>query len=396
MSRSIRIGRIAGTPISVDGGLAILAIVFILSLALQGLVRLDPEASLGLRLGVATATVLAFLASILAHELGHATLAKRQGVGVLGITLSLFGGFAQLDRQAPTPRAEFTIAAAGPVVNLVIGAVLAGITAVLYQLDLLSTLALGSLAWLAGVNIVLAILNLFPAAPLDGGRVLTAALWKRLKDAEYARIISGRAGLVMGAVLFFAGLAVVVIADRPIAIWQGLVTLVVGLFLFNGARGEIGSAAIRRRLQHTATSELMVPDPPSISDSLSVEQFQRLTGQDGHGVVYPVVRWSADPIGYVTAGTGQDLNDLDRSRTTVLELMQPTPQVARAWMNEPIEDVLKRLGMPDNLLVVVHEPGAGRVVGTLSETQVEPLLKAPNLWGGEWRWREQPAAIAGS
>jgi hypothetical protein len=140
----------------------------------------------------------------------------------------------------------------------------------------------------------------------------------------------------------------------------------------------------------------MVPDPPSISDSLSVEQFQRLVGPDGAGVVYPVVRWSSDPIGYVTAGAGQDLDSLDRSRTTILELMQPTPEVARAWMNEPIDDVLRRLGMPDNILVVVHEPGGGRVVGTLSETQVEPLLKSPNLWGGEWRWREQQTATTGS
>lgn len=395
MARSIRIGRIAGTPISVDAGLAVLAIVSILSLTFQGLVRLDDQASTTTRLMVATATVFAFLLSILAHELGHASLAKRQGVGVLGITLSLFGGFAQLDRQAPTPRAEFTIAAAGPAVNLAIGGVMAVITYVLYRLDLLGTLALGSLAWLAGVNIVLAIVNLFPAAPLDGGRVLTAALWKQLKDAEYARIISGRAGLVLGVVLFAGGLIVIVVSESPLAIWQGIVILVVGLFLFNGARSEIGSAAIRRRLQHTVTSQLMVSDPPSVSDSLSVEQFQRLVGPTGQGIVYPVVRWSSDPIGYVTAGAGEDLDGLDRARTTLLELMQPTPEVARAWMNEPIEDVLKRLGMPDSLVVVVHEPQAGRVVGTLCETQVEPLLKAPNLWGGEWRWREQQPIATG-
>ncbi|MEM7321858.1 MAG: site-2 protease family protein [Actinomycetota bacterium] len=383
MARSIRIARIAGTPVSVDIGLAVLAAVFIASLTFQGFARLDPTASVGIRFVAATATVVVFLGSVLAHELGHAVLAKRNDVGVLGITLSLFGGFAQLDRQAPTPRAEFTIAAAGPAVNLIIGAILAGVTAVLHGLGLLGRLALGSLAWLAVVNIVLAIVNLFPAAPLDGGRVLTAALWKRLKDAEYARIISGRSGLLLGATLLVGGTIIVVLADSSIGRWQGLIILVVGVFLFNGARGEIGAAVVRRRLATTATGALMVPDPPAVSDSLSVEQFQRLIGPDGDGVAYPVVRWSAEPIGYVPATAGQDLDGLDRSRTTVLDVMQATPDVARAWRNEPVDAVLKRLGMPDNLLVVIHEPSDGRAVGTLSETQIKPLLETPNLWGGD-------------
>lgn len=385
MGKSLRVGRIAGTSISVNGGLAVLAGLFIVTLATQGFPQLAPESSLGLRLTVATATVAGFLASILAHELGHATVAKRQGVGVLGITLSLLGGYAQLDRQAPTPRAEFTIAAAGPAVNLVIGTVLGGLTYGAYRLTLAGDLVLGALLWLAGVNIVLAVLNLFPAAPLDGGRVLTAALWKRLGEAETARIISGRAGLLLGLVVGLIGF--VQLAGGG---WQGVVTLVVGLFLFNGARGEIGSAAIRRRLQRTTTQELMISDPPSVSDSLTIEQLASFAGSDRTGVAFPVVRWSADPIGYVVPAVGATLSQLDRSWRTVSDLMSPIPDVARAWMTESIDDVLKRLVSPDEFLVVVHEPAAGRVVGTLSQTQVGPLFAAPDLWG-----RDRPVPAPG-
>lgn len=384
MGGSLRLGRIAGIPISVNLGLAVLAAVFIASLALQGLRVLDPEASLSARLIVASVTVGAFLASILAHELGHAIAARSQDVGVLGITLSLLGGYAQLDRQAPTPKAEFVIAAAGPAVNLVIGGIGAAAAFVIRRWDLLgqwprADLATGALIWLAGVNIVLALFNLIPASPLDGGRVLTAALWRRLGDAELARIVSGRAGLIFGAVL-----AVVAAVQFVLGGWQGLVTLVVALFLFNGARGEIGNAAIRRRLRTTTTAELMVPDPPSLADSMTADQLANFAGGNGDGVVFPVVRWEAEPIGYVVANSASGLGPMDRASRTVGDLMRPSPEVARAWMTEPVDDVLRRLRSEDDaMVVVVHEPRAGRAVGTLGHRQVAPLFSAPSLWGND-------------
>ncbi|MGH1492509.1 MAG: site-2 protease family protein [Acidimicrobiales bacterium] len=394
MGKSVKIGRIAGTPISVNGGLAVLAALFVVTLALQGFPQIDPTASLNRRLVLASSTVLAFLISILAHELGHASLAKRQGVGVMGITLSLLGGYAQLDRQAPTPRAEFLIAAAGPATNLLIGAGLGGVTYLLSRYGLGDDLTIGAMIWLAGVNIVLAVLNLFPAAPLDGGRVLTAALWKRLGDAEHARILSGRVGLLLGLVLAIVGAVQFYRggwpgSGVPGSGLQGLITLVVAVFLFNGARGEISTAAIRRRLQRTTAAQLMISDPPPVSDSLTLEQLSSFAGDGRGGVAFPVVRWGAEPIGYVLASAGASLSPFDRSRRTVYELMRPTPDVARAWLSEPIDTVLDRLSTSEAMLVVVHEPSGGRVVGTLSETQVNPLFATPDLWGRDRRPGEQ-------
>lgn len=393
MNKGLKVARIAGTPISVNGGLVILAALFIVTLTIQGFPQIEPEASLSLRLVVASVTVLAFLGSILAHELGHATVAKRQDVGVLGITLSLLGGFAQLDRQAPTPKAEFLIAAAGPAVNFVIGGVLGVVAYAIYITESTSTLILGALVWLAGVNVFLAVLNLVPAAPLDGGRVLTAALWKRLNDAERARVLSGRAGLVLGTVLCLVG-AAQILASR----WDGLITVLVGLFLFNGARGEIGAATIRRRLQRTMTQELMVTDPPAVSDALTVAQLKTFAGTERDGVAFPVVRWSPEPIGYVVPSQAASISDPDRSWTTVSELMQPTPTVTRAWMNESVDDVLRRLDEPETVLVVIHEPTAGRVVGTMCDNQVSPLFTPPDIWGRDrdaesWHWRTALAPL---
>ncbi len=376
MGRSVRVGRIAGTPISVNGGLAILAALFIVTLALQGFPQIDQSASLATRLSLATAVVIAFLASILAHELGHAVLARRNGVGVLGITLSLLGGYAQLDRQAPTPRAEFTIAAAGPAVNLVIGGAVAGVAYLLHRLEIGGQLLLGAVIWLAGVNIVLAVLNLFPAAPLDGGRVLTAAIWKRLGDPERARVISGRAGLILGLLLVPLGLA-----QAWFWGWRGLITVIVGLFLFNGARGEILTATIRGRLANISANDLMVADPPPVRDSLTLDQLRHFAGTGGQRIAFPVIRWGAEPIGYVVPADGSSVDGPERSWTTVTSLMRPTPEVARAWMTEPLVDILRRQPDGADLVVVIHEPRAGQVVGTLSAGQLDPVLRSPDLWG---------------
>ena len=230
--------------------------------------------------------------------------------------------------------------------------------------------------WLAVVNLVLAVLNLFPAAPLDGGRVLTAALWKRLGDAERARVVSGRAGLILGALLVPLGLL-----QAGWWGWRGLVTLVVGVFLFNGARSEIMGATIRGRLAGTRAGDLMAADPPSVPDSLTLEQLRSFAGDDRRSVAFPVTRWSPEPIGYVHASAGSGLDGPSRSWTSIGALMQPTPQVARVWVNEPLDEILRRHRGPDDLLVVVPEPQAGRVVGTLTGGQLEPLLRIPDLWG---------------
>lgn len=378
MTRSLQIGRFRQVPVSVDIGLALAAVVFVATLAIEGMPRLDPDAGLGLRVAVASVAVGLFLGSVLAHEFGHALVARRWGVGVRGITLSLFGGYAQLDRQAPHPRAEFTIAAAGPGVNLVIAAAVAGLAWVANQLGVDDRLVLGSVLWLAAVNLVLALVNLVPASPLDGGRLVTAGLWKRWRDPERARVATGRAGIVLGAVLVPLGLAQLWWSD-----WRGLVTSMIGVFLFQGARGEILAATIRGRLARTEAHQVMVTDPPSVPDSLTVDQLWRFAGRERRGVAFPVVRWGTEPIGYVVPADGATLDDAARSWTTVVDLMRPTPEVARAWVTESLDAVLQRQPGASDLVVVLHEPRAGAVVGTLSAGQLDPVLRSPDLWGRE-------------
>jgi Zn-dependent protease len=390
MASGVRIARVSGIPIRAGWGLVVLAGLFGVTLTGQVLPRFEPEASLATRSAVAAVTVVLLLGSILAHEFGHAVAARRRGVGVLGITLSLLGGYATLERQAPNPGAEFSIAAAGPLVNAVLAVVLGGAA---WGLDrwlpetwVATALIVGAAAWLAIINAILAVINLVPAAPLDGGRVLTAALWKRLGDAEWARIISARIGMVLGAVLLVGG-AVQLFWD-----WRGLVTVVVGGFLVTGARSEILTAAIRRRLASTRTEQVMATELPAVPDSLTLEQLQRFAGAGRANLAFPVVRWDAEPIGYVIPADGGRLPPAERTWTRVTELMRSSPTVARAWTEESVDTVLRRLtdagGSGEALVVVVHEPRHGQPVGTVTTHQIDPLFQPPDAWG-----RDRPAAV---
>jgi len=172
MNDTIRLGRIAGIPIGVNWTVIGIAALMAWSLAgrlLPGEVPgLDPAAYWAAGAGVA----VLFLASLLAHELAHAVVARRNGIGVDGITLWLLGGVARLRGEARTPGAEARIAIVGPLTSLAVGAVAFAVAAGLGRLDLAGPPALAVVAaqWLAVVNVVLGVFNLIPGAPLDGGR----------------------------------------------------------------------------------------------------------------------------------------------------------------------------------------------------------------------------------
>ncbi len=351
------------------------------SLAYVALPRWFPSAELNARLIVSAAATLLFFVSILGHELGHAFLARRHGVGVDGITLWLLGGIARLRSQAPTPAAEFQIAIAGPAVSLLLVFAFAG-SSLLFDRYSAWPLAAAAFGWLALVNLLLAVSNLVPAAPLDGGRVLTAILWKRNGDPDRSRVLSARAGLILGAALFFGFIAGFFLSSR-IAIWWAVLGAGTGIFLAHAAVGEIRNAVVRGRLRAALAGSVMAKHPPPVPDSLTAQQFLDWTGSNGGQVACPVVRWDQEPIGYIAPAPLRALSDSQRSWTTVTELMTPAPMVDRAWVNESVQEVLQRLEVGRQELVVLHDPTNGSPVGTITRSQIEHLFVPPTVWGTE-------------
>ena len=193
----VRLGRVFDIEISADLGVVMFAGLLTWILASSIL----PASVAGLPAGaywsVAALGTLLFLGSLLAHELGHAVVARRNDIEVLGITLWLFGGVAQLRSDARTAGAELRIALAGPAMSLVVGALSLAAAVGLRSVGV-PEIYVVALGWLGLVNVVLAVFNLLPGAPLDGGRVLAALIWMVRGDRLRARVWAARAGRAVG------------------------------------------------------------------------------------------------------------------------------------------------------------------------------------------------------
>lgn len=390
MRESVRLGRVAGIPIGVHWSILGVAVYLVAALTLGALPRWFPSTTTTARLTVSGVATLLFFLSILGHELGHALAARRHGIDVDGISLWLLGGIARLRQQASTPKAEFDVAAAGPAASLALSG---GFAVASLGIDRFSDwrLAAAACGWLSISNLLLGLSNLFPVAPLDGGRVLTAYLWRRSGDAEEARLLSARAGLVFGtslAVVFSFGF---VFTDR-VGLWWAVLGAGTGLFLVHAAIDEIAGAVIRRRLTAVTTGSLMASHPPPVPDSMSAGEFLQWSTTRGGPTACPVVRWDHEPIGYIDPGVVAALSPGEQSWTTVAQLMTTTASAARAWETEPIGAVLDRFGESQHRLIVIHDPHSGLPTGTLTRPQIDPLFTRPNLWGVSKSAPPPPAA----
>ncbi len=381
MRDTIRLGRIAGIPIGINWSILAVAAYLVISLTFGALPRWWPSADLQARLITGGSITFLFFASILGHELGHAAAARRHDVEVDGITLWVLGGIAKLRRQAPTPRAEFDIAFAGPAVSLALGAAFAGAA---LGIDRWSTwsLAASAASWLAITNAFLGVSNLIPIAPLDGGRVLTALLWRRSNDAEHARLTSARAGLVAGTAVVVLTAGVFVFTDA-LSWWVFVLTALTGLFVAHAAWREVIGAVIRARLDDVTLGAVMTSRPGSIPSDQTIDGYLRSTAS-GPAVGRPVVHWGADPIGYISPLAVQSMPIPERSWTTVTEAMIPVDEVVRAWSTESVSNFLDRSSeevLDASAVIVVHDPTNGLPIGTITPPQIDPLFATPNPWG---------------
>jgi Zn-dependent protease len=233
MRDSIRLGRVLGIPVGIHWSL----------LVAGGLLTLNLTAGLGrgaASLLVAGLAAALLFASVLAHELGHAVVARRNGTETEGITLWLLGGVARLRGRIRSAGAQLRIALAGPLVSLGLAAAFAAafLAGSVLGVPALVRTALG---WLAIVNVVTAVFNLLPAAPLDGGRVLAAALWARHGDEPRAMLSAAKAGRIVGWGLIGLG-AAGVLGVLPVG---GLWLALLGWFILSAAAAEARAAIPR-------------------------------------------------------------------------------------------------------------------------------------------------------
>ncbi|HZP28039.1 MAG TPA: site-2 protease family protein [Acidimicrobiia bacterium] len=329
------------------------------------------ELSAGLFPGAGAVAVLggvvlaaALFASVLAHELGHSVVARHEGVEVDGITLWLLGGTARLRNTPDSPGGAFRIAIAGPLVSLGL-AVGFGLAAGALSAFVVPAAVVDSLAWLALVNGVLAVFNLVPAAPLDGGRILAAALWAHHGDQWRASATAARAGRLVGWGLVALGAAGLVLGSDAGGLWP----MLLGGFVLWAAGGELRHATARRDLRDVLVRDVMQLDPEVAPGWLTIEGFVgehagRFAAAPGH--ILPVARWEGEVAGVVSAAQLGGVPPEQRRSTRVLDVAVPIERLRVARPEEPLGDVLDRPGLDQ--LVLVFE--GSRLVGLVRPVDV--------------------------
>jgi Zn-dependent protease len=365
MRQTVPLGRIAGIPVAVHWTVLVIALLLAQGLAGVVLPANAPGRETGAYWLVALAVAGVFLGSVLAHEAAHALVARHYGVRVRRITLWLLGGVAELDSQPPHPRADLLIALAGPAVSAGC-AVLFGAAAVEAHRFGSSPLAEASLGWLALVNGMLAVFNLLPGAPLDGGRILRAILWRVRGDRAAAQRTVGRVGFVLGVLVLAIGAAeVLLVADLG-----GLWLMLIGAFLATAARAEQAGDDLAALLGGTRVDDVMTAPAVCGGEWQSVASFVEAVASRVPHRRFPVVDLDGRPMG--TVGLSE-LARVPARRQPVVRLRDVLVPLARTRIvaaDTPLAEVAMS-ALPPLALVVAQ----GRVIGVLSPGDVERAVQ---------------------
>ncbi|MCW3065763.1 MAG: peptidase [Solirubrobacterales bacterium] len=288
---SIKLAEIAGIRIGVDVSwfFVLFLVIYVLSVQFKDIL----SASDGVAYLTAVASALLFFGSIVLHELGHAWASRRQGVEVTRIDLWFFGGLATRSRDSATPAEELKVAAAGPVVTLLVAAVclglgwaLAGGSKIWHSATLSGDSiapALLLLGWLGTINAVLLLFNLLPALPLDGGRIARALIWKRTGDKLRATRAAARLGQILGWLVGAGGILLVGLGDL-----QGLWLIAMAFFFGQASRAAVVQSVFTEKIEGVRVADIMDPEPVSVPDDFSLDR--------AHDEYFLRYRWSSFPV----------------------------------------------------------------------------------------------------
>lgn len=374
METTVALGRIAGVRVGVHWSVLVIWWLITWSLATQLLPEtadVDPGALTWVT-GAACALVL--LGCLLAHELSHSVTARRHGVETEAITLWALGGVAQLREDAPSPRTELLVAVAGPATSLALGVAAAALFGLL---DLAGApgLVVAGLAWLAVVNVVLAVFNLLPGFPLDGGRVLHAWLWHRTGSREEATRRAARVGRAFGYGLIAFG-----VLEFTAGLWGGLWLVFIGWFLLSAASAEGQFSELRLRLTGTTVRDVMTAGPDVVPDSISVQDLL-----DDHILrfrhsTFPVRDRAGALGGLVTLGQVKRVPPRVRATTAVSTIATPMDELVLAEPDDDLFELLTQLATGRDRRALVVDRGDGdRLVGIVTPTDVTRALEVASL-----------------
>jgi Zn-dependent protease len=380
---SIQLGRVFGIRIGVDISwfFVLFLIIWSLSGYFQDLFPGDDTKAFTL----AVVSALLFFLSILLHELGHAVVAIRNGIPILGIDLWMFGGVAKLGRDTDSAGVEFRVAVAGPIVTLVIGAVCFGAATLLSSSDtvldgsrfevtqLSGTVAV--LSYLATVNAFVLAFNLIPGFPLDGGRIARAIVWKLTGDRNRATRFTARLGRLAGwGMVAFGGLILVGMIGWDS--FSGIWLIFIGFFLASAARSAEAEAEFSDRIDHLRVSDVMDAEPVAIPEQLPLERAEGEFFLRYGWPWFPVVDESGHLVGVVSREAVNSVPEAARGGRPIASVMARDDggEGLRAGLEDPLEALLSHESL-GRLGAVMAVDGDGVLRGIVTVDAVRRALR---------------------
>jgi len=374
MRETVRFGKVAGISVGAHWSVLVVLLLVAEGMAMVVLPELVPGHSPVAYWLAGLLAALIFLGSLLAHELAHALVARTYGLPVQRITLWMLGGVSLLGGEPPTPRADLRVALAGPLASVAV-AVGSAVLAMAGQVLGAPDLAVATAAWLATMNAVLAVFNLLPGAPLDGGRVLRAFLWRRFGDRDRAEIAAARSGRFLGYLLGFVGLLEVFAGDAT-----GLWLILLGYFLVMAATAEGMAASTRSVLAGETVEAAMQPDPVVGYDWMTIDQFVAQVAGHSRQLVFPVVDADRRPTGAVTLRSLSEIQQHLRASTRLAAVQEPVATLSVVGPQEPLADLVARLPTERDAVALVVD--AERLVGVVTAADATRALHLASLRRG--------------
>lgn len=370
MPASLRLGHVGGIPIGLHYSWFLIAALITFSLAGR-FQQTHPGWDTPTVWSVAALTAALFFVTLLAHEFSHALVARARGLPVRSITLFALGGIAHIERDATTAKTEFLVAIVGPLVSFAIGFACIGIARQMgWSLDDGAAGVTGSvLGWLGSINVVLAIFNLVPGYPLDGGRVLRALLWAIYKNVARATRTAARFGQAVAGIFIAWGLLQFFLGAGIGGLWLAFV----GWFLMVAARSSYAEVSIGEALKDIRVGDVMANDCVTVDPHVTVQGLvDDVLLRTGRRCV--MVKTDGRVVGLVTAN---EIRAVDRGRwrdVAVAEVMRPLERLRTVDPDTSVSDALRTMTSDDvNQLPVVS---GGRLEGIVSRAQILQLMQA--------------------
>lgn len=378
-SRGVSLGRIFGVEVSAELSTLVIAALLAWSFASGLLPASVPHRLPIVYWSVAIVGSLLFLSSLLGHELSHSVVARRNGVEVKGITLWLFGGVASLGGHPPGPGAEFRIAASGPAASVLFAGLSFGASVLV---DVLGgpQVWVVMLGYLALLNGFLAVFNLLPGAPLDGGRILGSILWKIRGDRSKGMAGAAKVGTVVAGLIIAAGFAEMWFTASYGGIW----TILIGAFLLSAARAEARYYDAELALRDVVASSVMSHPVQVVAMWATVASAVQGPFATTSQSALPVVDANQQIRGLLTIDGVRAVPAESWATTEVAAVMMDLSTTAMAAPGDPVAEVLERLGASGHALVLDQ----GRLVGLIGPEEIRRSINAsPGQPGQESRPR---------